>query len=97
MELSRVKTVNIMRLVQTINSTYIEVNRNIKILEKEGVVMDHRLGRIRMLKLNCENQKTILLLQALKILSKQSTETHSKDLSSPIDGHQAATLYKRDN
>jgi hypothetical protein len=93
MELSRVKTVNIMGLVRATNSTYIEVNRNIKILEKEGVVTDQHLGRMRMLKLNCENQKTILLLQALKILSKPSrTETPSKDLSSPIDGHQAATL-----
>lgn len=93
MELSRVKTVNIMGLVRAINSTYIEVNRNIKILEKEGVVTDQHIGRMRILKLNCENQKTILLLQALKILSKPSrTETTSKKLSSNIDGPQAASL-----
>ena len=71
-ELSRVKKVHIMGLVRNINSTYIEVNRNIKILEKEGVVTDQRVGRMRMLRLNHENPKTKVLLQALKILNTQT-------------------------
>ena len=75
-ELSRVKTVHIMRLVRNMNSTYVEVNRNIKILEDEGVVIDQRFGRMRMLRLNLENPKTKLLLQALKILNTQ-TKTKS--------------------
>lgn len=75
-ELSRVKTVHIMRLVRNMNSTYVEVNRNIKILEEDGVVIDQRFGRMRMLRLNLENPKTKLLLQALEILS---TETKTKN------------------
>lgn len=77
-ELSRVKTVHIMGLVRNINSTYIEVNRNIKILEEEGVVIDQRVGRMRMLRLNRENPKTALLLQALKILSTQTKNNLEK-------------------
>jgi DeoR/GlpR family transcriptional regulator of sugar metabolism len=75
-ELSRVKTVHVMGLVRNINSTYVEVNRNLKLLEKEGVVIDQRIGRMRMLRLNHENPKTKLLLQALKILNTQ-TKTKS--------------------
>jgi hypothetical protein len=67
-----VKTVHIMGLVRNINSTYVEVNRNIEILEKEGVVTDQRIGRMRMLRLNHENPKTKLLLQALKVLNTQT-------------------------
>lgn len=71
-ELSRVKTIHIMGLVRNINSTYIEVNRNIKILEKEGIVTEQRVGRMRLLKLNHENPKTKILLQALKLLNAQN-------------------------
>lgn len=71
-ELSRVKKIHIMGLVRNINSTYIEVNRNIKILEKEGIVTDQRVGRMRMLRLNHENPKTKTLLQALQILNTQN-------------------------
>lgn len=83
-ELSRVKTVHIMGLVRNINSTYIEVNRNIKILEEEGVVIEQRVGRMRMLKLNRENSKTKLLLQALKILNTQTkTKSNLKAPAAP--------------
>lgn len=71
-ELSRVKTVHVMGLVRNINSTYGEVNRNLKILEGEDVVTDQHVGRLRMIKLNHKNPKTKLLLQALKILSTQT-------------------------
>jgi len=57
-----------MKLVRNINSTYVEVNRNIKILEKEGIVIDKRFGRLRIIKLNYENNNTKLLLKVLRIL-----------------------------
>jgi hypothetical protein len=73
--LSKVKSINIMGLVTKINSTYIEVNRNIKILEQEGVLSEQRYGRVRMIILNTENPKTQLLLSALKILGSQTKPT----------------------
>jgi hypothetical protein len=39
------------------------------ILQSEGVVIEQRLGRMRLLKLNYENPKTELLLSALRILN----------------------------
>jgi len=74
-ELSKVKQTHIMGLVRNINSTYVEVNRNFKILEKEGIVTDQRVGRLRVIRLNRENPTTTLLLQALKILSTQTKTT----------------------
>lgn len=73
--LSKVKQTPIMGLVRNINSTYVEVNRNFKILEKEGIVTDQRVGRLRVIRLNRENPTTTLLLQALKILSNQTKTT----------------------
>lgn len=77
-----------MALVRRTNSTYIEVNRNIRILEKEDIITDQRIGRMRIIKLIRENQKTILLLQALKILTKQPTTRPSKDCFPPSSGLQ---------
>ena len=76
-ELSNVKQIHIMGLVRNINSTYIEVNRNLKILEKEGIITDQRVGRCRMIRLNRDNPKTTLLLKALKILRTQIKTTES--------------------
>lgn len=73
-----------MALVRATNSTYIEMNRNIKILEKEDILTDKRVGRMRIIKLIRENQKTILLLQALKILTKQPTTKPSNEYLPPV-------------
>ena len=70
-----------MGLARNINSTYVEVNRNVKILEKEGVVTDQRVGRMRVISLNYENPKTTLLLKALKILNMQ---TKIPDHTAPV-------------
>jgi len=77
-ELSKVKKIHIMGLVRNVNSTYVEVNRNVKILEKEGVVIDQHVGRMRVISLNRENPKTTLLLQALKILNTQIKPTSNQ-------------------
>lgn len=57
-----------MKLVRKVNSTYNQVNSNLHILEKEGIVVDEHFGRIRVIRLNKENFTTRLLLQALKML-----------------------------
>ena len=65
-----------MELVRKVNSTYNQVNANLLVLAKEDIVQEKHYGRVRLIKLNRENPKTELLLQALKILNdKPNTET----------------------
>jgi DNA-binding transcriptional ArsR family regulator len=66
--LSRTGRVNVMALVRKVNSTYNQVNLNLHILQKEGIVFDEHVGRMRVIRLNRENTRTALLLQALRIL-----------------------------
>lgn len=62
-----------MELVRKVNSTYNQVNSNLQILQKEGIVFDEHFGRMRVIRLNKENQRTALLLQVLKILETTKT------------------------
>ena len=64
----RVDSVNVMELVRRVNSTYNQVNANLLVLAQEGIINEERYGRVRIIKLNRENPKTTLLLQAIKIL-----------------------------
>jgi hypothetical protein len=62
-----------MKLVSSVGSTYNEVNRNLELLEKEGIIINSypvkvRKGRVRVIRLNKENPKTVLLLKVLKAL-----------------------------
>jgi len=57
-----------MMLVRKVNSTYNQVNSNLQILQEEEIVFDEHFGRTRVIRLNKENPRTALLLQALKIL-----------------------------
>jgi predicted transcriptional regulator len=66
--LSEMGKANVMDLVRKVNSTYSQVNPNLQILQKEGIITDEHFGRMRVIRLNRENPKTGLLLQALKIL-----------------------------
>jgi len=59
---------NVMDLVRKVNSTYNQVNSNLQTLQKEEVIFDEHFGRMRVIRLNRENPRTALLLQALKIL-----------------------------
>lgn len=68
--LSKVGQTHMMDLVRRVNSTYTQVNRNIEILEWEGIVETKRLGRMRMIQLKREDQKTKSILKALEILRK---------------------------
>ncbi len=69
--LSECRQINVMGLVRKINSTYNEVNRNLIILEKEDIITNTRCGRMRLIKLNRENPKTVLLLQVLEQLESE--------------------------
>ena len=67
-----------MKLVRKVNSTYNQVNSNLRILQKEGIVSDEHFGRMRVIRLNRENPRTLRLLQALKILEAPEDRRISK-------------------
>jgi predicted transcriptional regulator len=67
---------NVMQIVRKVNSTYNQVNSNLQILQKEGIVIDEHFGRTRVISLNRENPRTTLLLQALKILETPDTQSN---------------------
>lgn len=75
--LSKSEGINVMGLVRKINSTYNETNRNLKIFEEEGIVLNSYCGRIRYIRLNRENPKTTVLLQALKNLETENSQYHN--------------------
>jgi DNA-binding transcriptional ArsR family regulator len=66
--LSEKKEITIMKLVRTVNSTFNEVDRNLRILEREGIVTQRYVGRKRVVRLNFKNEKTLVSLKILKIL-----------------------------
>ena len=68
--LARVQQIHMMDLVRKVNSTYTQVNRNLIILEQEGIVESQYYGRMRMMRLNRENPKTQAILKALRILRR---------------------------
>lgn len=71
-----------MTLVRKVNSTYNQVNSNLHILHKEGIVFDAHFGRMRVIRLNKENSRTLLLLKALKML--EDSERKSKQNTLPL-------------
>lgn len=71
--LFKVKQTHIMDLVRKVNSTYRLVNRNMQVLEHEGIVNSNYYGRMRLITLNSDNPKTVALLKALRILKKQQS------------------------
>jgi len=60
---------NIMRLIMLVNGKYPQVNSELQILQKEDIIIDQNIGRMRIIRLNKENPNTNLVLQALKLLS----------------------------
>lgn len=59
-----------MQLILKVNGKYPQINSELQILKKENIISDQRVGRMRIIRLNKENPKTMLLLQALKILNQ---------------------------
>jgi len=71
------REMQIMKLVTSVGSTYNDLNRNLLILEKEGIIINEypvrvRQGKVRNIRLNRENPKTKLLLAALKSLDGEN-------------------------
>ena len=65
-----------MKLASNVGTTYNELNRNLLILEKEGIIINEyrvkvRRGKVRILRLNKENPKTEVLISALKMLDQE--------------------------
>ena len=57
-----------MKLVRIVNSTYNEVDRNLHILERAGIVTQRHVGRKRFISLSFKNEKTLITLKILKLL-----------------------------
>jgi len=74
-----------MALVREVNSTYNQVNSNLQILQKEGIIFDEHFGRMRVIRLNRENPGMARLLQALKILKAHGERQNSKNRQSQRD------------
>lgn len=70
MALSKNKQTHVTNLVRIINSTYNQVNRNLQILEEEGIIKTARYGHVRIINLNLENPMTLTLLRALEMLDR---------------------------
>jgi DeoR/GlpR family transcriptional regulator of sugar metabolism len=76
-ELSTQREMRVMKLVSKVNGTYNEVNRNLEILEKEGIIINEyrkmvRHNIVRVIILQKENERTKILLQALRMLEKEN-------------------------
>jgi predicted transcriptional regulator len=67
--LSEKKQISMMKLVRAVNSTYNEVNHNLHVLEQEGTITQQHAGHSRIVSLNFENEKTLVLLKLLKIIN----------------------------
>lgn len=59
-----------MKLLRMVNSTYNEVDRNLRILESERMVTQRYIGHKRIVRLNFKNEKTLVSLKILKILER---------------------------
>jgi hypothetical protein len=57
-----------MKLVKEVKSTYLEVDRNLRLLEEAGIITYSRIGQGRIVCLNCDDAKTQVLLAALELL-----------------------------
>lgn len=77
--LSETKKTHVTKLVRDINSTYNQVDRNLRILELEGIVKVERYGHVRAIELNRGNPRTMRLLKALKLLDKPEAEAENLD------------------
>ncbi|MEM2999674.1 MAG: ArsR family transcriptional regulator [Candidatus Bathyarchaeia archaeon] len=63
--LAEKKELTIMKLVQMVNSTYNEVDRNLRVLEQEGIISQSYAEHKRIIRLNYENEETLVLLKIL--------------------------------
>lgn len=64
---------NIMQLILGIRGKYPQVNSELLIMQKQNIIIDKHMGRMRIIRLNKENAGTMQIIQALKILTKNKT------------------------
>jgi predicted transcriptional regulator len=76
--LFNVKSTCITNLVRITNSTYNQVDRNVVILEREGIVKTRKVGRLRIIELQAENSKAQTILKALRSLENLDEHTKNK-------------------
>jgi predicted transcriptional regulator len=74
--LSEYREIHIMELVRKVCGRYNEVNRNLNILEAEGIIMTYyqkqvKHPKFRIVRLIRENRRTQILLKALKDLGDE--------------------------
>lgn len=88
-----------MGLVRIVNSTYNEVDRNLQILEGEDMITQQYFGRKRIIRLNFENKKTQLLLEAIRILETPADHSNNPKVISQMpsgnDRHSKNTEHVR--
>jgi len=77
LSLFNIKRTHITNLVRIINSTYNQVNRNLQILEKEGIIKTKHFGHMKIIELKMENPRTQALLKALHILDMPTLDSQS--------------------
>ena len=75
-ELSKTREIRVMKLVSNLGTTYNDLNRNLLIFEKEGIITNEyrvkvKHGKVRVITLNRDNPKTKTLLAALKTLDNE--------------------------
>lgn len=68
--LSKTKRTHVTNLVRIINSTYNQVDRNLRVLEQESIIKTLRYAHVRIIELDMENPKTLALLKALELLNR---------------------------
>lgn len=83
-ELSKSREINVMSLVRKINSTYNEVNRNLEILEKEGLITNSYVGNLRLIRLRRDDNRIVALLQVLRMLETVDDSTIYARASLPL-------------
>lgn len=69
--LFELKRTHMMDLIRKVNSNYNQVNRNLIILEKQKIVTISYCGRMKIIRLNFENPKVMIIIEALKMLTRE--------------------------
>jgi len=77
--LAGVDQIHMMELIRKTNSTHSQVNRNLKILEKENLVTVKYYGRLKIIRLERESERTQTLLKVLYTLNKPALNPHNSD------------------
>ena len=70
---------NVMQLISGIRGKYPQTNVELQILQREDIITDGHVGRMRIIRLNKENPKTGVLLQALQLLHSTDTQPQKKN------------------